>query len=57
MLLLILILLPSCTVTGGAGDFCAVYRPVYVDELDRFTNETARTILTNNEVWRARCSR
>lgn len=47
-------LLGGCSVTGG-GDFCAVYRPVFVGDGDVFTDKTAEQILRNNEIFKAVC--
>ena len=40
ILLLIIILLASCTTNTAANDFCYLYRPVYAD----YENDTAETI-------------
>lgn len=53
MLAALLILLPSCAGTGGAG--CEAWRPVLIHDDDRLTEGTARAILAHNLAGRRLC--
>ena len=55
ILLLIIILLASCTINTAANDFCYLYRPVYAD----YENDTAETIQQvdqNNVAYEELCN-
>jgi hypothetical protein len=54
MLCLTVMLLTSCETTGQ-GDFCEIYRPVYIGTEDVLTDPTARMILANNQKWQEEC--
>lgn len=54
MLCLMALPLMSCSATGG-GDYCLIYKPVFVSDQDRLTDATARQVLENNLVWRRIC--
>lgn len=49
-------LLTACATTG-AGDFCDIAEPIYVDDesLMCMTNETAKHIVAHNEIWLTLC--
>jgi len=47
-------LLQGCAATGG-GAVCDVLRPVFVDEADQLTDQTARQLLAHNETWERLC--
>lgn len=49
----LLMLLPSCAGTGGAG--CEAWRPILVAEADGLTEPTARAILAHNLAGRRLC--
>ena len=50
-------LLASACSTGGpvTEGACAWVKPIYISRDDKFTDGTARQILTHNEKWAAIC--
>jgi hypothetical protein len=47
------VLLGGCATSGAVTSlgYCEVSRPILVSKSDLFTDDTARQILTHNEVW------
>ena len=48
-------LLTGCASTGRVTNFCDLAAPVYISKQDQLTDETARQILTHNEIWQRVC--
>jgi hypothetical protein len=46
---------PSPALVQAVDTGCDWARPIYVSDLDQFTDATARAVLAHNEVWRKRC--
>lgn len=44
-----IMLLSACAPNGAeSGSFCAVAKPIYIEDADQFTEATAREILAHN---------
>lgn len=49
MLIVTIMLLSACAPSGAGSDsFCAVAKPIYIEDADMFTEATAREILAHN---------
>ena len=53
LLLVSLILLPSCAPSGSAPNPCGPWRPILIGAADVLTDATARGMLTHNTTGRA----
>ena len=51
--LIAVMLLSGCT--GGVNNYCLIAAPIYLDEIDIITDETAKQILIHNETGEALC--
>jgi len=55
ILIVLIMLLSACAPNGRASDFCAVAKPIYIEDADVFTEATAREILIHNETGAKIC--
>lgn len=56
MLIVAIMLLSACASNGAeSASFCAIAKPIYIEDADVFTEATAREILIHNETGEKIC--
>lgn len=50
-------LLAGCATSGAVTSigYCEIAQPIYISQVDLFTEGTARQLLSHNETWEAIC--
>ena len=54
--LLTIMFISSCVSVGASKNNCSWIKPIFIEDKDKLTSATARTILLHNETWDKLCN-